>query len=425
MNLLYITQFFYPEITAGAFRAYENSQIWAREPNINLTIYTGNPNYPKGSIYEGYNNKWIEVDTIDDFKLIRSKSVVKKNTTKMGRIISALSFLIIGIINMFFYRKKIGKKFDVVLGTSGPIFTGILAYIFSRVYKAKFIFEIRDITYLQMAATTGKENTNSIRFMRLLELFLCKKSSKVIVVTEKFKEELINRGIKKEKIYVIYNGVTIDDKVEVYKDRFQNKLVLTYAGTIGISQQIKELIDFFEKIKFPNKELNIIGDGAQKESIKNYIQSNKLNNIRIYDALPKEELNDVLKDTVLGVVKLKYNNHFSATIPSKIFDLLNREIPILYLGPEGEASRIIIEANAGITLTTLNNEDNVQMIEKFLYEFSSQEINAQLETYTKQGKNFLKEKFDREILAKEYIQILKEVSNEEQYYIEKDLFTNL
>lgn len=402
LKILYVSQFFAPEITAAAFRAYDHCEIWSQEADVDLTVYTGNPNYPKGELYGGYSNRIIETKELDHYRVVRSKSIIKKNTTQVGRLIVTLSFFLIGIFNIIFNKKEIGKKFDIILGTSGPIFAGILAYIYSLIYKADFVFEVRDITYLQMIATMSQDKSMGVRIMRGLELFLCKKAKSVIVVTEGFKQILIQEGIRREKISVIYNGVNVKEYEKVIEKEASNQLVLTYAGTIGISQDIEELIDFYNKIDHENKSLNIIGEGAQKASVIEYIQKHEIQGVTVFDAMTGEAFDNMLNKTTFAVVKLKYSTCFKNTIPSKVFDLMNRGIPILYLGPKGETSYHIDTAEAGISLTTMDNKENVELFKAYLADID-------LLTLSKNGKVYLKENFDRRQLATVYLEELYKV----------------
>lgn len=397
MKILYISQFFYPEITAAAFRAYDHCEVWMREDNIDLTVYTGNPNYPRGELYEGYKNRMIEIETSNGYRIIRSKSIIKKNTTKVGRLIVTLSFLLVGIFNLIFHRKKIGKRFDIVLGTSGPIFAGLLAYLYALCYRAHFIFEIRDITYIQMIATMSTQNSIGVKVMKWLEIFLCKRAQKVVVVTQSFKDELVKQGIKEEKIEVIYNGVKVKEYPVYQEEKSEERLVLTYAGTIGISQDIEELVNFFNQLECDYKQLNIIGEGAQKAKLIEYLKEHNIKNVTLYDAMVGDEFDKMLYETTFAIVKLKYDGHFKGTIPSKLFDLMNRGIPILYLGPEGETSYHINKSQSGIALTTMDNKKNALIFKNLLMEIK-------LSNFSKNGILYLRKYFDRTQLASKYLE---------------------
>lgn len=411
LKILLISQFFYPEITAGAFRAFDHAKIWADNGN-EVTVYTANPNYPKGIIYEGYENKLFKKNKYDGIELIRGKVYVGKNSSKIGRALIGISFMLFALMNLLLNKKKIGKKFDVIIGSSGPIFTGIVAYFYSKAYKSKFIYEIRDITYTQMLATMSSESSFAYKFFKWLELLLCKKADKVVVVTNGFKDQLIEDGIQAEKIEVIYNGVYIKDKCNLQINHIKHdrniriedeKLVFCYAGTFGISQDILSLVEFYENLDIKNKELILIGEGAQKDKIKEYITLNNIQSIHVYDSVKKEELNEILKKVDLCFVKLKYNKHFSRTMPSKVFDLMSRGMPIVYLGPKGEVSYVLRKANCGVNLYDFDNKNN---IEAFINIYESYNNIFDFKQYIIQlgfnGVEYVSDKFDRKKLARQY-----------------------
>ncbi|MCM1990270.1 glycosyltransferase family 4 protein [Oceanirhabdus seepicola] len=411
MKILLISQFFYPEITAGAFRAFEHAKIWSDNGN-EVTVYTANPNYPKGIIYEGYENKLFKKIKYDGIELIRGKVHVGKNSSKIGRALIGISFMLFAIMNLVLNRKKIGKKFDVIIGSSGPIFTGIVAYFYSKAYKSKFIYEIRDITYTQMLATMSSESSYAYKFFKWLELLLCKKADKVVVVTNGFKDQLIEDGIQTEKIEVIYNGIEMIDNCNskstepncFIEERIRDdKLVFCYAGTFGISQDILSLVEFYNNLDIKNKELILIGEGAEKDKIENYISLNNIQNIQVYDSVKKDELNEMLKKVDLCFVKLKYNNHFSRTMPSKVFDLMYRGMPIVYLGPEGEVSKVLNEANCGMSLCDFDNKKNVKELMREYQAYNN--MTCFKEAILQLGNNgfrYVKNNFDRKKLASQY-----------------------
>jgi glycosyltransferase involved in cell wall biosynthesis len=397
LKILYFTQFYYPENIAASFRATEHSKVWKKDGN-EVTIFTTYPNYPTGKILNGYKNKLLSIEKIDEVKVIRSKIIAKSNKSFFSRLQNALSYFFFGIFNIIFNLKKIGKDFDIILGTSGSIFNGILAWIFSVLHNVPFIFEIRDITYIQMLAVKQK-NSIFIKSMKKLELFLCKKSKKVIVVTEGFKEVLISEGIEKKKIFVITNGVDVSRKVKLEK---LEKLVISYFGTLGISQNISQIIGYIDFLKNSIEKLEclIIGEGAEKERIKENIKAKKY--IKILDGMPLNKLEKYYKITLLSIVTLKNSENFKYTIPSKLFQIMGRGIAVLYIGPEGEASNIIKKYNCGISLTQ-DIYKNIKILEEF---FSEANWKEKLVVMGENGRKAIIERYSREKLAKEYITIL-------------------
>ena len=63
MKILYISEYFYPEPLAAAFRAYDNAWLWQRSGK-SVTVFTAYPIYPAGKIHDGYNVKLLQEELL-------------------------------------------------------------------------------------------------------------------------------------------------------------------------------------------------------------------------------------------------------------------------------------------------------------------------------------------------------------------------
>lgn len=406
MKILYVSQFFKPERVAAAFRAYDNAKAWT-EKGEEVTVLTGYPNFPTGKLFDGYKIKLLDEEKIDGIRVLRSKLIIKENTSKIKRIMNALSFLIYGTYNVVFNNKIIGNDFNVVLATSGTILAPIIGYIYSIKNKVPFILEIRDITYIQMLAVYNGKKNIIYKIVKKLELFLCKKASKVIVVTNGFKSELIKAGINKEKIEVIHNGVDTKE-INVGRVSYTEEIVFSYMGNIGASQGIENIIKIFNALSLGEikKKLIIIGDGAKKENIKQYIKDNKLKNIIVEDGMNQQELEKYYDISDLCIVSLNNTEFFKNTVPSKIFQIMGRGKCIVFFGPSGEASSIISTVDDTFIFTENNIEQIVDSLEAKI--INKENLKSYLEEKGKEFRVLTEEKYDRNLLAEKYINILKE-----------------
>ena len=404
MKILYFTQFYPPESIAAAFRAKENAQIWVNN-NCEVTVFTGYPNYPKGKVFDGFRVKRIEESYDGNIRLIRSKIIAKPNTSLFKRLINATSFLFYGILNIRFKKKIIGNDYDVVLASSGTIFTGMLGWKYAKKNKKPFVFEVRDITYRQLIATGKKENSFAVKKMKKIELNLCRKAQKVVVVTHGFKKILIEDGVPEEKIEVITNGINVSD---ICDNSRMNGVSLSYFGTLGISQNIKNLFNYLPLFKEIDSSFtfNIIGDGAQKKEIQDILQNGNFKYVEMLDGMPSEKLEGYYRKTNLSIVTLVNSEHFRYTIPSKLFQILGRGIPVLYIGPDGEAADIIRNSNSGLVLCG-NLEQNLKVLRDFL---SQPNLNERLTKMGGNGRQLVKDYYDREKLAICYLDLLSKCS---------------
>ena len=400
MKILYFSQFYTPESIAPSFRATENSKLW-KEMGHDVTVFTGYPNYPTGKIFDGYDPKLISEETINGVRVIRSKLVAVPNTSIIKRLENAISYYFFGRINEIFHSKRIGKKYDVVLGTSGIIFNAVLAQKYASRHKIPFVFEIRDITYVQMQATGKSPKSKSVKGMKWLELKLCKKASKVVVVTNGFKKTLVADGVPADKIEVITNGVDVERAIGVYDKG--KKFTLSYYGTLGLSQNIIDTFPYAKAIndKVSEFEYLIIGDGAQRKEIEETTKETAF--VRMLPGMPASELEPYYCDTQLSVITLKKTENFKYTIPSKLFQVMGRGIAIVFIGPDGESAEIIRKYNAGITLTGTPDSDLI-VLKDF---FSQPDWHDQLKQKGDNGRKAVEEHYSRTKLAEDYIKVLE------------------
>ncbi len=416
MKILYVTQFFYPETAAAAIRAYENAKEWVRAGH-DITILTGYPNFPTGKLFKGYTIRMLQKEQIDGINVFRSKIIVKPNTNKIMRAIAYLSFTIFGLLNLIFNKRQIEDDYDIVLATSGIVFAPIIGYYYSKRKKIPFVLELRDVTFKQILATGGSEKSISHKMVKWLELYLCRKAIKVVTLTKGFKRDLINEGIGEHKIEVITNGVKFKGYSEEYSKEIgymelqkqPDEIVFSYMGTMGISQNLTGIIDFFRNLKVEGKKIKLmlIGDGAEKEKLILYIKNNNINNVIMLDSLPQRELERYYQMSDFCLVVLNNNSHFSNTIPSKIFHIMIHKKPILFFGPKGEASAIIEEAGAGLVLTDLSMEANSKIVTRFVSDLISNNYEEESARISANGFNFVKNHYNTESLAREYINILE------------------
>lgn len=399
MKILFFSSYYEPETMAASFRATENAKIWKRMGH-DVTIFTGYPNYPLGRIFDGYEPKLLSQEIVDGIKVIRSKLTIKPSKSLFARLQNALSYYFYGIINTLFQAKKIGTDYDVVLGSSGIIFNAMLASFFASLHHIPFVFEIRDITYKQLQATGKSATSLSVQGMRWLELRLCRKAKKVVVVTNGYKTILTEEGIDAGKIEVITNGVDVSRAVGAYDS--EKPFVLSYFGTLGISQNIRDTFCYAEEIgKLVSVfQYLIIGGGAQRKEIEDAARASSI--IKVLPGMTAKDLEPFYESTQLSVIALRKSENFMYTIPSKMFQVMGRGIAVLFIGPDGESAEIIRKYHAGITLTG-TNEDDLMILRDF---FTKPNWQSELKQMGENGRKAVMEHYSREKLAKSYAEVL-------------------
>lgn len=343
-----------PENIAGAFRASDHSRLWA-EQGHDVTIFTGWPHYPMGKVFDGYHVESLVEEADGKVRVLRSGSIIQPTTSFLKRIIDGGSFFVYGAINCLVKKDVVGSDYDVTLASCGPVFTGCLGHFFSRIRKTKFVVEFRDITYRQMAATGTPENSWKVKLMRLLEIYLCREADHVVVLTEGFADVLASEGISREKMSVVPNGA---DMIAC-DHTWSNNLRLGYFGTMGVSQDVPRTLRCMRALANRGQSIRylLVGEGAARGAVEDALGSGDYPFAELKHGMSKDELEAHYANVDMTVVSLQKSEDFSATVPSKIFQSFARGVPVLFIGPEGEAARIVRESGAGIAMCGTETED--------------------------------------------------------------------
>lgn len=401
MHILFITDNFPPEVNAPASRTFEHINHWINDQNVKVTVITCFPNFPNGKVFDGYQNKLFEKSKYLNIEVIRVWSYIAKNRGTLKRILDYLSF---SMSASFF---GLFLKYDIIVATSPQFFTTWAAWFLSKVKRVPWIFELRDLWPDSIASVSNLKNKNIISFLHKIEIFLYKSANSIVAVTNSFKENLISRGIKHDKIEVVTNGVDTDlfkhqiDRSLIDQLNLKNKFVVGYIGTHGLSHGLEFIVNTIPKIKHPNVHFLFIGEGATKESL--IKQSNTLNikNITFMDMIKKDDVPKYLSICNVSLVPLINDELFKTVIPSKIFEAAAMKTPI-FLGVEGESKKIIEKYNAGICFQPESESS-------FLSQF---DIIYNIENYSnfQQGCENLAQDYNRKNLAYNMLEIIKKTN---------------
>lgn len=259
-----------------------------------MTVFTGWPNYPTGSVFPGYKVEMLAEERRYGVRVLRSKLVAKPNTNIARRIMNGMSFLVCGAINIVLNGKRIGKNYDIVLASSGTVFAGCLGLLYAKTHDLPFVIEFRDITFEQMVATGTSEDSWKVKIMRTIELYLARSSAHVVVLTKGFKRLLCESGVDGNSVSVVPNGA---DAAVCASSDVSDELVLGYYGTMGISQDVPRTLKYAEAVKRLGIPLRyvIVGEGATRSDVEKAIATNEYPFARLLRGMPKKSSNIITR----------------------------------------------------------------------------------------------------------------------------------
>lgn len=389
MKVLYLHQHF--QTNSGGTRSYEFSKFLV-ECGHDVTMITG---------------KNIEDSTINGISVKSTNTRYSNNYSFIKRILSFIHFMIKSTI--------IGlreKNPDIIFATSTPLTIGVPALIISKLKRKTLVFEVRDVWPDVPIEMGFIKSSLMIKTLHYFEKIIYKHSSHIIVLSEGMKENLLKKGVPTDKISIITN-LSMNyyfDKVESSKrQQSKNKFVCIHAGTMGIVNGLDFILDIAEE--FPNDEIVylLIGEGNQKEKLVNRVKKNKIKNVIIKDAMPKNKIIKEIKNSDVGIMTVANFPILKDNSANKFFDYLAAGLPIL-INYDGWQKKVLENNKAGKSF----NYHNKRGFYNFLVKLKNDK--NLLKEYSQNAKRLAVEEYDSRLLAQKFEEILFDFSkkNSEQ-----------
>lgn len=341
MKILVISNYFFPEIGASSSRIFHMVEHLANHAE-SVEVACPFPNYPTGRIQGNYKGLYKK-ESINDIIVHRFFIYPDNSENRIKRIFSMLSFA----TSLWLLLIKTDlSKIDKVIIQNSPLlvsFSSIL--IFKFFFSKELILNISDL-WPQSAVDLGfmKKNGIAHRIFSVIEKFNYKYSDKFLVQSQDIFDHF-NFITKPKLLYRNIPNTTKKIKTNIRKRKPKENRII-YAGLLGVAQGILNLITYVEKMKI-NISFDIYGEGAEKTKIIEYLKKHNLKNIRYMGALSKDKIISKYSNYDFAFVPLASN--IKGAFPSKIYELISSNIPIIYIG-HGEAYSFINEKRLGIAL---------------------------------------------------------------------------
>jgi glycosyltransferase involved in cell wall biosynthesis len=407
MRILILTQYYPPEIGAPQNRLHELA-VRLQANGIHIEVLTALPNYPKMELMAAYQGGKNREESIDGIAVHRSWIYISKSKSIIARLLNYFSF-----VWSAYWRGRKLKSFDYLLVESPPLFLGYTAMALAKKLKAKLIFNVSDL-WPESAEKLGLvQNKLFLKLAYNLEAKCYQRSVLITGQTQGIVADICRRFPQKQ-VYWLPNGVNIDFYNPVQFDGrdfraqhhfHENDILFFYGGIIGHAQGLEVILNAAKKLE-DLTQLHFIlqGSGPEKEKLLQLKSELGLKNVHFLEPVSKAEMPQVLKAIDVALVPLKKLPLFEGAIPSKVFEALAMEVPLL-LGVDGEAKQHFIEkAQAGWYF----EPENASALASAIEEIAQQP--ASIFTAGKNGRNYVSKHFNRDQIAASLYEQLKTLS---------------
>jgi PEP-CTERM/exosortase A-associated glycosyltransferase len=184
-------------------------------------------------------------------------------------------------------RVAANEKPDLIHAHS-PILNAIPAVRVARKLGIPMVYEIR--AFWEDAAVdhgTYAEHSWKYNLTKFLETQVCKRADHICILCNGLKNDLIHRGIPKEKITPVFNGINPEELMptapdqEFLKDwKLEGKKVIGFVGSFYRYEGLDLLIKAFATVaaKIPETTLLLVGGGEMKPELLSAIKNSGLEN---------------------------------------------------------------------------------------------------------------------------------------------------
>ncbi len=407
MRIVFLTHYFPPEGNAPASRTFDHCVRWAAAGH-DVTVITCAPNVPNGVVYEGYKNRlWPQRETVDGIQVIRSWTYVAANAGGVNRILNYVSYLFSAVFSFLFFCRRP----DVVVATSPQFFCGWAGTICSYLKWTPFILEIRDIWPESIVTVGAMKKGFFVRLLEILERWMYRSANHIVAVGNGYKENIVGKADVSDRISVITNGVDLNKfQPKVPSDDFLRthdligKFVCSYVGTIGMAHGLDVVVRAAKILKDQGRDdivFCLVGDGARRIKLEELAATEQVSElVRFTGRLPKSEMATVLASSDGMLVHLKKTDLFQTVIPSKIFETMAMNRPLI-MGVQGESAEIVRRSGSGIEIEPDNASDLVAAVTRL------RDDDDLYQSLCKSGRDFVAENYTRDVLAKRFLKTIE------------------
>jgi colanic acid biosynthesis glycosyl transferase WcaI len=412
MRIIYLSQYFPPEVGATQTRAYEMACGLVRAGH-RVTMIAEIPNHPHGVIPPEYRGKFYERTDLDGIDVIRVWVKASPVKTFRNRMAFYFSFMFNAVLAGLFIARE---RYDLLYASSPPLFVGGAALMVSCLRRIPLVLEVRDL-WPESAVQLGElSHPRAIRLATWLEETCYRRARHIVVATQGIHDRLVERGCSANKLTVIPNGAntqlytpqpinqTLRRQLDIASDQF----VVIYTGLHGLAHGLETVIQVADQLRNrPDILFLFVGDGPRKAALVQLAQEMCLPNVRFHDAVPESELPDYIALADVGLDTRRRIGISQGTLPVKMFSYMACGRPVL-LSIEGEAVQLLNHAQAGLAVPPETPEALAQAI------LNLQAAPDARVAFGRNGRRVVEARYSRHFQAQQLARLLLEIVEEKR-----------
>jgi colanic acid biosynthesis glycosyl transferase WcaI len=345
VRIHFFTDYFRPEPPPPAHHIAERARIWAAMGH-DVTVITNHPNYPEGRIYPGHHNRSRQLSRQDGYSILRVWTHVAHHQAKIGKLADHASYFASATLQAMRLQRP-----DVVVATSPHLFCALAGACYARMRSRPLLLEVRDL----WPDSVLPKGSMAHRVFKAMERHVYRAASAVSVLTPAFEAHVLAEGAR--RAVTIVGGADLSRftpgdppagrRAEL---ELEGAFVVGYPGTLGTAHDTDLLLEAASELSGSRVRFLLIGGGPFISELEAKARIRCPGMIRFVPTQPPDSMPDWWRVMDAGLVLLKKTEAMRTVIPSKMFECMATQRPIIFVGPIGAGSAITAESGGGIVV---------------------------------------------------------------------------
>lgn len=351
-RLLFICQYFYPEVFRGNDIAFDMARR-----GVEVTVICGTPNYPKGKFFEGYGIFKKNKEIINGVNVIRIPIIPRGNGSKIKLLMNYFSYFINTSIFLPFHLLLSRKYNACFVQQLSPVMMSVPGVLFKKFTGRKLYTWVLDLWPESLKAAGGINNKRILSFFGWFAKLQYKNSDVIYVSSNGFRKSIAAKGNFEPKIEHLPNWA--EDEIHSSEllsiPSIPEGFNVVFTGNIGEAQDFNSIVETAKLIS-PEEDIHfiLVGDGRKKEWIEEQIKKYSLEKIIFLTG--RYEMKYMpsffnMADCLL--LPLKDDEVMNLTVPAKMQAYMTSGKPIVAM-INGEANKLINDVKCGVAVEASN-----------------------------------------------------------------------
>ena len=362
MRILVVSQHYWPE----PLNSTEICEGLAQRGH-EVTVLCGQPNYPQGEFYPGYDGSHVSEEEHNGVRILRSP-VHPRKTGALHRVWNYYSFAAQATHLQAMLPED---AFDVVLVyQTSPVLMARPALAYARRTGTPVLLYCLDIWPECLTAGGIKPNSPVYEHFRRVSHDIYQEADLLAITSPLFEDYL--RDVVNVRFDHMVNlphfapPSFLQEIEEPFAGFDRSACNLTFAGNIGAAQSVQTIVRAAALLTDEkNLAFHVLGEGSELENCRTLAQELGASNVTFWGRHPLEEMPSFYAASDAMLITFAHNRLLGYTMPLKLHTYLAGGRPVLG-AVDGDARRVIEEAACGFCAPAEDAEGFAEVCRRFV-----------------------------------------------------------